>query len=149
MKEVEAANVILGRSGAGDKFKIRFGVLRLNLSIPPVTVRGLIKISREISQIAEIDPELSSFQAQIQNAHSLKYICNAIAIATGSRFTGIISRAVSKLEIKHIQTLWSIVLKQSDPSSFFFIMVSAKGLNQMKIQQQKQKAAKPSSVASH
>jgi hypothetical protein len=146
MKEVEAANVILEQSGEGDKFKIRYGALRLNLSIRPVTVRGLIKISREVAQIGEIDPEMSSFQAQMTNAHSLKYICNAIAVATGSRFTKIISRAISKLELKHIQTLWAIVIKQSDPSSFFFIMVSAKGMNQMKKQQQKQKAAKQSSV---
>lgn len=132
MKEVDAANIVLGSSGDGDKFVIKYHGLNLKLQIRALNTRTIILISREIAQVPEITADNDIFPTIVGNADSLKHICRAIAYSTGTRFVGLVTAAIEELELKHIQTLWKIVIKQSDPSSFFFIMVSAKGMNQLK-----------------
>jgi len=147
MKEVKAANLILGLSGQGEKFQIKWHGLKVNLQIRPITVKGMIKISREVAYLKDLDTEEAVFKTQMEHAASLSHICKAIAIATGTRFTRLVARMIAGLELKHVQTLWAIVIGQSDPNSFFFIMVSGKGMNQMKTKKAKepQEAEKPSS----
>lgn len=133
MKEAEAANVILGEAGEGDKFNLKYGIFKFRLSIRPVTARDMIRISREVSQIGgEIDMNEAIFPQAIEQASGLKYVCRSIAIATGTPYVKIVSKAISKLQLSDILKLWNIVVKQSDPSSFFFIMISAKGMNKLK-----------------
>ena len=133
MKEAEAANVILGEAGSGDKFSLKYGILKFRLSIRPVTARDMIRISREVSQITgELNTTDAIFPQMLEQAEGLNYICRSIAIATGTPFVGLVSRAISKLSVTNILRLWNIVVKQSDPSSFFFIIISARGLNKMK-----------------
>lgn len=133
MKDAEAANVILGEAGEGDKFTLKYGIFKLRLSIKPVTARDMIRISREVCKIsAEIDMNDAMFPQMAEQAGGLKYVCRSIAIATGTPYVRLVSRAISRLSLKDIFKLWNIVVKQSDPSSFFFIMVSARGMNKMK-----------------
>ena len=138
MKEVDSGNLLLGLTGPGERFRVTWMGVRLHLQIRPVTVKGMIRISREIAHLGEIDESNTVFTTQMIHAGGLYYICRAIAIATGTRFVSLIARAMMGLELRHIQTLWSIVIKQSDPSSFFFIMVSAKGMNKLKTNQPEQ-----------
>lgn len=132
MKEVEAANIVLGLSGEGDRFVIKWHGLKLKLKIKALSTRTLILISREIAQIPEVTTEKDVFPTIIGNADSLRRVCRSIAYATGTRFVRLVTVAIEELPLKDIQALWKIVIKQSDPSSFFFIMVSAKGMNQLK-----------------
>jgi len=153
MKEAEAANVILGEAGEGDKFILRYGIFKFRLSVRPVTARDMIRISREVCHInAQIDMNEAMFPQLAEQAGGLKYVCNSIAIATGTKYVKLVSRAISRLSLGDIFKLWNIVVKQSDPSSFFFIMISAKGLNKMKKmttpEPEKQEEAKQSSGGS-
>jgi len=152
MKEAEAANLILGEAGEGDKFTLKYGLLKFRLSIRPLTARGVIRVSREVCRIdGEFDMEATMFPQMTTQAEGIRYVCRSIAIATGTRFVRIVTRAISDLPLKDIFTLWNIVVKQSDPSSFFFIIISAKGMNMMKKitpKQEKQEEAKQSSDVS-
>jgi len=152
MKEAEAANVILGEAGEGDKFILRYGIFKFRLSVRPVTARDMIRISREVCHInAQIDMNEAMFPQLAEQAGGLKYVCNSIAIATGTKYVKLVSRAISRLSLGDIFKLWNIVVKQSDPSSFFFIMISAKGLNKLKkmeTEPEKQEEAKQSSGGS-
>ena len=132
MKEADAANIILGEAGAGDGFTIKWGILRLKYQIRPITARSLIKISREVCRIKDIDLETAMFPGLMNGAGDMKFVCRSIAIATGTRFPRFVARAISDLPSKDILALWNILVKQSDPSSFFFIIMSARGMNKMK-----------------
>jgi hypothetical protein len=132
MKEVDAANIILGEAGDGEQFKLRWGWLRFRLSIKPVSTKTLIRISREVAEIPEIDPSGDAFQEMCRNAAYLKQISRAIAFAANTPFIRIVAEAIRGLPLKHLKTLWATVIQQSDPSSFFFIMISARGVNKLK-----------------
>jgi len=150
MKDVDAASIILGEAGKGDQFSIRWGWLRLKLSIKPVTTRTLIQISKEVAHVPEIDPEAEMLPEMLRAAPSLNYVCKAITHATGTRHKRIVFRAIKGLPLKDIAKLWQMILNQSDPSSFFFIMISTRGQNKTKTTkaQEKQKEGKRSSDAS-
>lgn len=130
--EVQAANIILGLSGVSDRFTIRWCGLRFRMKIRPISVRGVIQISRELAKLKDVDFDANMFPEAMAKAENLKHICRAIAIATGTRFPGIIARMLTNIDLKDLRTLWDAVEKQTDPKHFFFIMVSAKGLNQLK-----------------
>ena len=68
----------------------------------------------------------------MNHAENLDHICMAISYATNARFKKFASSVIASLPIEDVKKLWQVVLKQSDPSSFFFIMISAKGMNKMK-----------------
>lgn len=122
-----AGNIILGIAGPGERFTIRYGPFRFRLKIRPLTAKQLIKISREVSKIADINEEGDMFSELMQHASDTYFIARTIAIATDTRLTGIITRAIMRLPLKDIKTLFSIVRKQSDPAPFFFITILAKG----------------------
>lgn len=136
MKEVEAADIILGLSGDGDKFRLKWHGLTFKLQIRALSTRTLIRVSREVAQIPELTPETGMFPAIEVNAKSLDRICRSIAITTGTRFVRLVAVAIKELPLKDVQTLWKIVLKQSDPTSFFFIMASARGMNKLKTEKE-------------
>ena len=132
-KQNHAANIILGEAGNGDGFKLRYGIFRFRLKIKPVSAKALIQISRELSRIqGDINSEEQMFPEMMNHAENLDHICMAISYATNARFKKFASSVIASLPIEDVKKLWQVVLKQSDPSSFFFIMISAKGMNKMK-----------------
>jgi hypothetical protein len=130
--EQEVSNIILGLSGPSDRFVLSYGIFRFNLRIKPITARQLIAISKEISQIKEVDKDNDIFPAMLEGSPDLKYISTAIAIATGTKFKKIVARTILKLDLKDIQTLFNIVRRQSDPERFFFIIAATGKMNLLK-----------------
>jgi len=126
--EREISNIILGVAGPEDRFILKFGWFKFKLSIKPITARQLIAISGEIGQIKGINQDKEMFPEMIERAEDLRHICNSIAIATGTRFRGIVAKGVSKLNLKDILTLFKIIKKQSDPEVFFYTLILAKGM---------------------
>jgi hypothetical protein len=135
--ESQAANIILGQTGPADRFKLKYGWFTFNLRIKPITARQIIEISGEVAKIRDIDAEKELFPALVEGAFDIRYIAKVITIATGTRFRKIVTRAILKLPLKDIQTLFGIVRKQSDAEVFFYIIISAKGrMNLMKKKQE-------------
>lgn len=130
-KEVEAANLLLGES-SGEQFTVIWHGIPFRYKIRPITARMLIRMSREIAMIPTPELDDIHFQAELEHANGLSHICRAIAIASGSKHIWFSSMIIEQLELKHIYTLWKTIMANSDPSSFFFIMVSAKGMNRLK-----------------
>jgi hypothetical protein len=131
--EERAANIVLGVTGPGDKFTIKWMGIKFRLQIKLISTEKLIKISREVCKIRDIyDDDETFFKALMKNGTDAKFICNAIAISTGTPFVKIISKAISKLPLKDVNTLFKIVQSRSDADVFFYIIASAKKLNLMK-----------------
>lgn len=131
--ERKLANVILNRYGVEDRFDLRILGIKFHFGIKPISGRNIIRISYEISCMSEITDETQMvFHALIEHSGNIKNICNSIAIATNSPFKTFVSYLISRLSLENIETLWNIVLKQSNPSFFLSTMVSAKSMNLMK-----------------
>ena len=150
MKDAASANIILGEAGKGNQFIVKYGWWRLKLSIRPISTRTLIRISREVAIIPEIDPEAEMLPEMLRAAPTLHGVCKAITYATNTRRKWLVYRAIEGLPLQDIAKLWQMIIDQSDPGSFFFIMISARGMNKMKTTkpQEKQKEGKRSSVES-
>jgi hypothetical protein len=131
--EEQAANIVLGVTGPGDSFTIKWCGIKFHLQIKLISTERLIMISKEICKIHDLyDSDETFFKALMKNAADTRYICRAIAISTGTPFIRIVSHAISKLPLKHVQTLFKIVQSKSDAEVFFYTMASAKKLNLMK-----------------
>jgi hypothetical protein len=131
--ERTASNILLGRSDPVDSFRLKWGWFTFKLSIKPISTRQLIKISGEICQIRDFEDEnVSYFQALMDHAKDADFISRAIAIATGTRFVRIVARAISKLPNKDQNTLFKIVIKNSDAEVFFYTMALARKMNILK-----------------
>ena len=134
--EERAANILLGISGPGTGFTIRWCGIRFRLKIKLISTERLIKISREISKIGDINEDDGTmFQALMKHAADSKHICRAIAIATGTKFEKIVAHAILKLPLRDVQTLFHLVVSQSDPERFFFTIISARKTSLMKVKQ--------------
>lgn len=72
------------------------------------------------------------FSALMTNSSDLVHIANVITIATGTRWKRIVARAVLRLDLKDINTLFKIVYKQSDPSPFFLTYLQIGKINILK-----------------
>jgi hypothetical protein len=136
--EREISNIILGVNGTQDRFTLKFGWFKFRLSIKPITARQLIDISGEVAQIRDINQDQELFPALMDSITDIRYIARVVAIATGTRYRKIVTRAVLKLPLKDIQTLFAIVKKQCDAERFFFTIVSAKGLTRTIVKQAEQ-----------
>jgi hypothetical protein len=131
--ERQVSNILLGRASTTDCFRLKWGWFTFRLSIKPISTRRLIQISGEICQIREFEDEsISYFQALMDHATDAKFINRAIAIATGTKFVRIVARAISKLPNKDQNTLFKIVIKNSDAEVFFYTMALAKKMNVLK-----------------
>ena len=126
----KSAAVILGKLGEGDKFVISFWGFKFNLEIKTLSVRNIVQISSEVSKMAQVNPDSGVFQAIMENALNLPYVCKCIAICTGSRIP-FLSRIIMSLPLKDVKVLWDLIVKNSDPEAFFFIMASAKGMDKL------------------
>jgi hypothetical protein len=135
--EERVKNVLLGIAEKADCFTIKYGWFKFRLKIRPLTAKQLILISAEVAKIKEVNKDQEMFPALMEGCTDLKYISKVIAIATGTRFIRLVSRAVLKLPLKDIQTLFLIVHKQSDPSPFFFIIAKTGRLNILKMTEEK------------
>ncbi len=134
--EQKVSNVILGIAGTEDRFTLKYGLFRFQLRIKPITARQLIAISGEVAQIKEVKEDQEMFPALMTGSPDLVHIANIIAIATGTKWRRIVARGILNLDLKDINTLFSIVHKQSDPSPFFFTIILAKGgMNLLKKQE--------------
>jgi len=128
-----AANIILGIDGPGYGFTIKWCGIRFRLKVKLISTERLIRISEKICKIRDIEDEgMTYFQALMEHASDTKHICKAIAISTGTPFVRIVTRAISKLPLRDQQTLWKLVVEQSDPEVFFWIISSAKRLSLLK-----------------
>jgi hypothetical protein len=143
--ERKTANIILGKAGESDRFKLKYGWFTFNLEIKPITAKMLIEISGEISEMDEVDENQELFPALMDNAADMKRIARVIAIATGTWFKRIVTLAVLNLPLKDMQTLFEIVYKQSDPTPFFFITARIGKMNLLTRSQEKQEEEKQSS----
>lgn len=123
----QSANIILGLTGPGDKFTLRYGLLKFNLSIRPLNAKQLIRISKEISHIKDLSYDKNMFPALMDSVDDTIYLARAIAIATGTRWRGLVTRAVMRLPLEDIKTLFKILHKQCDPEPFFFTIILATG----------------------
>ena len=130
--EKKVSNVLLGIADSEDRFTLKYGWFRFRLKIKPITAKQLIAISSEVAQIKEIDQEQEMFSALMANSHDLIHISNIIAIATGTKWRRVVAHAILKLDLKDINTLFNIVLKQSDPSPFFLTFLQIGKLNILK-----------------
>lgn len=129
---METSNILLGRAGPADGFTLKFGLFTFRLKIKPLTVRQLIDISGELSKIKPAEKDMDMFPALMEGISDARFIARVIAIATGTRFKRIVTRAITKLDLKDVQTLFSIVVKQSDPAPFFLICLQAGKMNLLK-----------------
>ena len=131
--EKRTADIILGRSGSADSFRLKWGWFTFRLRIKPISTRQLIRISGEICQIRDFEDEnMTYFQALMTHAKDAEFISRAIAIATGTRFVNIVARAVSKLPNKDQHTLFKVVIKNSDAEIFFYTIALARKINLLK-----------------
>ena len=130
--ERRTSNILLGIAGSEDRFTLRYGWFRFRMKIRPVTARQLIAISSEVAQIKEISQDQEMFTALMAGSSDLIHISNIIAIATGTRWRRIVARAILNLDLKDINTLFSIVIKQADPSPFFLTCLQIGKLNILK-----------------
>lgn len=131
--ERRVSNILLGHADTADCFRLKWGWFTFHLKIRPISTRRLIKISREICQIRDFEDEnMSYFQALMEHAGDAEFINRAIAIATGTSFVGIVTRAISKLSNKDQNTLFKIVIKNSDAEVFFWTMTLARKMNILK-----------------
>ncbi len=120
-------DIILGIAGQSDRFTLRYGWFKFHLKIKPLSAKQLVEISGEVSKIRDIDDKKDMFPALMQGVSDTRHIARVIAIATGTRYQRIVTRAIMKLPLKDFQTLFAIVHKQSDPTPFFFTTILAKG----------------------
>lgn len=127
--EKAISNILIGAAGPEDRFTIRYGWFRFRLSIKPISARQMIRISGEWSKIKDIDKSKDMFPALMENITDIKLIAKVIAISTGTKFPGLITRAILNLPLKDIQKLFAIVRKQCDPEVFFYTIISAKGIS--------------------
>ena len=125
-------NILLGLADSSDSFTLKYGLFTFKLKIKPLTLKQLIAISKELSNVNPVDENKELFSALMEGVSDGQNICNAIAIATGTPFKRIVSRAISRLDLKDIQTLFSIVVKQADPSPFFLTCLQIGKVNLMK-----------------
>ena len=130
--EKSVSNILLGVAGPSDRFTLKFGWFKFKLKIKPLTVRQLIAISGELSKIKPVEKDMDMFPALMGGISDARFIARVITIATGTRFKRIVARAITNLDLKDIHTLFSIVVKQSDPSPFFLTCLLIGKVNLMK-----------------
>ena len=131
--EQKLSQIILGKCGEEDRFDLTFLGIKFKLGIKPLSGTKVVKVSEQVCMMSEIkDEQQTVFQAMMEHSENIKFVCNAIAIATGSWFTTIVSKGISRLALEDIETLWNITIRQSNAAFFLNIMTSAKNLNLMK-----------------
>jgi hypothetical protein len=133
--EKTVSNILLGRSESSDRFRLKWGWITFKLEIKPLTVKQLIAISSELSKVRNIKEETDMFPALMESITDANHICKAIAIATGTRHIKIVTRAIRKLDLKDVQKLFSIVIRQSDPTPFFLTCLQIGKVNILKKQE--------------
>lgn len=129
--EDEVKNVILGIAGEKDQFTIKYLGIKWKLSIKPLSAKMLIEISAKMSHVNQIDDTKEMFPALMTGAPDLLHLARIIAIATGTKYRKIVTNAILRLPLKDIQTLISIVVKQTDLTVFFYTIISLKGIQSL------------------
>ena len=130
--EVEAANIVLGKKGSGDRFSLKIFGFSLRFEISYLSTKQIIKLSRIQSRIdTDFDTDKEMFVEMLEKAGNLTLVCKGIAIATRRRIPFLYKIIQRESTLDDLYTLWQVVIKNSDSERFFFIMASARGMNQM------------------
>lgn len=144
MKEEKAADLLLGEGSTN--FTVRCLGVKILIKIKLITTRRLIRIAREMSHVAIIDPTGEVFVTELENAKSLRYIAKSIAISTGIWPLWPLVLILERLPLASLLTLWKTVVVNSDPDSFFFIMALSQAMRKMKTTKSKSEGEPPSSA---
>ncbi|MGV8136490.1 MAG: hypothetical protein AB2L20_14875 [Mangrovibacterium sp.] len=135
--EAEAARLVLGKRTKGFKIVIHYGILKIRTQIHYISAEDVIRISERISMINDYDPEAPMFQELMKNAQDMRYISQAIAIATSFPLKWLIRKAINALSYEDIEALWNVVKERMKGDRFFFIMESATSINLMRKMKEK------------
>jgi hypothetical protein len=126
--EEQLSRVMQRKASPEDTFEIKYLGFKLKLEIKPLSAKTLIEIGEHLSKCSEIkDEQQTMFHALTENASDLKFIVKCITISVGGGW--FIRRAIMNLDLSDIETIWNIVIKNSNAERFFFIMASAKRMN--------------------
>jgi hypothetical protein len=98
----------------------------------------IVRISKQVLAMKEIDPEQSAIQSVYSNAVNLKFAARIIALALLNSFWlnwlhPILAKwLMSRLDTSEMTTLMKVVASQIGAQDFFFTMTLTKGMNFLK-----------------
>lgn len=122
--------MVIGDGKAIDRFDLKIYGFTFKLGIPPLSPKTMLKMHQVLRDIPEIKDEGQTvYQTMFENSSSMNKVCKAIAIATCSPFAFFVAKAIAKVPMKDVETLWRVVLQNTEPDAFFFIMASVKRMN--------------------
>jgi len=134
--EQQAGNTLLGE---GIKFDVR-GIFnkKVTLTMPPLTAGTIARISKEITNLEDINEQNSMSQELLSKGSNIKVIASCIAYALINQeffkkwkfryYRSLILRC----ELTEIFAYWNLMKKQSSHEHFFFIMTSTPAMNYLK-----------------
>ena len=135
--QTKLASIVLGVVDDNDRFDVKYHGLTFKLGIKALCPNDIIRIGKAFAKCKEIkDGEQSYLQGMIETSENWSIICKSIAISTGHPFTWLITRIISRLPIKDVNTLWDAVLRNTDAEIFFSIIISVKKMNFMKAKEE-------------
>lgn len=98
----------------------------------------IVRISKQVLAMKEIDPEQSAIQSVYSNSVNLKYAARIIALALLNSFWlnwlhPILAKwLMSRLDTTELTVLMKVVSSQIGAQDFFFTMTLTKGMNFLK-----------------
>jgi len=134
----QAAELLLKKRPRGIGFSVtRFGI-KWHFRIRPLLTETVMDSGYEVCQMKDIDSESYVFREMMEKSQNLRHIIRVIVIATETRFPGLAYHWIKKVDLDNLAIIWGAVIKYSNPTAFFFIMESAKGLNKIRTAPAKQ-----------
>jgi hypothetical protein len=136
-ESLQAANLIIGKAGKGERFSVKHWGFTFRFQVCPITTEQIILIGRESAKMKDIPPDAELFPGMLEHAKNLRYAANSVAIAVLSSnwkrrlFKRLVSRMIKKAPLEDVFTLYLMINKQSNPVFFYRIMALAMGLNKM------------------
>ena len=136
-ESLQAANLVIGKAGKGERFSVKHWGLTFKFQIRPITTEQVVLIGRESAKMKDIPPDAELFPGMLEHAKNLKYASNSVAIAVLSSgwkracFKRLVSGMIRKAPLEDLFTLYLMINKQSNPVFFYRIMALAMGLNKM------------------
>ena len=125
----KAADDLLNEGGV--KFKIGWFNFRINKQ----KLGTILKISKQVMSMGDIDPEEGVIQNLYRNADNIRLAARIVALAVLNSFwKNFFYRIVSfyfmhKLDMKELSDLTKIVADQIGAQDFFFTMTLTRGMN--------------------
>lgn len=129
--EKQVANDLLGESVEFSIGKRKYGIKKLKLGT-------IIRVSKEVLNMQELNLEQTAIQSIFTNAVNLKYAARIIALSIiNSRWSNWSYRILAKwlmykLDNAELAQLMKVVAGQIGAQDFFFTMTLTKGMNLMR-----------------